>query len=472
MAKSAFFSPRRAFRSRAAQIGIATFANRIETRMSFCIVRGGSEAHASARRNARGPLRVLFVTPYLPSPPRFGGQRRLHGLISGLAASHEVSVLSFVDPHEDQQGSRCATQTYCCRVATVPNRRSDAGWAKKRALQVGSLLLPWSYERIVHRARAFQRALDEMLATEPYDVVHFEFSHMAVYRREQAPDRPRGGAPRSRPVFLLDEHNIEYDLVRQTARAGGSAVRRLFSAVDWRKVYAEERWAWTRLDGCTLTSAVDQSTVHRHAPEVPTAVVPNGVDLDFFQPRAGAAPREARTLLFFGAVDYYPNTEGLLFFLDEVLPRLSPRVPRVRLCIVGRRPPSAVLAHRGPDVEITGVVDDIRPYLERAAAVIVPLRIGGGTRLKILEAMAMGKAVVSTSLGAEGIDVVPGRDLLIADDADGFAAQCARLLDDPGLSDRLGAAARRVVETGYGWGASVRRLSAFYGEVLEARGAA
>jgi glycosyltransferase involved in cell wall biosynthesis len=315
-------------------------------------------------------------------------------------------------------------------------------------------------------------ALDQMLATEPYDVVHFEFSHMAVYRGERAPDRPRVGGHRRRPVFLLDEHNIEYDIVRQTARAGGSAVRRLFSEIDWRKVYAEERWAWTRLDGCTLTSAGDQSTLRRHAPQVPTAVVPNGVDLDFFRPRAGAAPREPSTLLFFGAVDYYPNTEGLLFFLNEVWPRLSARIPRVRLCIVGRRPPASVLAHRGPDVEITGMVDDIRPYVERAAAVIVPLRIGGGTRLKILEAMAMGKAVVSTSLGAEGLDVVPGRDLLIADDAEGFAARCAELLDDPGRSDRIGAAARRVVETRYGWGASVERLSAFYGEVLEARGAA
>src|ERR1700733_3473948 len=171
MAKSAFFSPRRAFRSRAAQIGIATFANRIETRMSFCIVRGGSEAHALARRNARDPLRILFVTPYLPSPPRFGGQRRLHGLISGLAASHEGSVLSFVDPGEDHQTSRGAPHPYCCRVTTVPNRRFDAGWGSKRMLQLGSLLLPWSYERIIHRARAFQRALDGMLATEPYDVV-------------------------------------------------------------------------------------------------------------------------------------------------------------------------------------------------------------------------------------------------------------------------------------------------------------
>jgi glycosyltransferase involved in cell wall biosynthesis len=441
--------------------------------MSFCIDQRRSEARARGPRSARKPLRVLFVTPYLPSPPRFGGQRRLHGLISGLAASHEVSVLSFFDAREDQEASLRATRAYCRRVVMVPNRRRDAGWADKRLLQLGSLLLPWSYERLIHRGRTLTLALDDMVSTDAYDVIHFEFSHMAVHL-SGAGGRPERSSPATRsapgPVLLLDEHNIEYDVVRQTAVAGGSVARRAFSAIDWRKVRAEERRAWTRLDGCTLTSACDEGVVRSHAPEIRTAVVPNGVDLDFFRPRGG--PRDAGTLLFFGAVDYYPNTEGLLFFLDHVLPRLSARVPRARLCIVGRRPPAAILARRGPGVEITGAVEDIRPYIERAAAVVVPLRIGGGTRLKILEAMAVGKAVISTSLGAEGLDVVPGRDILIADDAEGFAAQCARLLEDPGLADRIGAAARGAVEARYGWGASVERLSAFYAEVLEARGAA
>jgi glycosyltransferase involved in cell wall biosynthesis len=208
------------------------------------------------------------------------------------------------------------------------------------------------------------------------------------------------------------------------------------------------------------------------APQARTAVVPNGVDLDFF--RAGATPavRAPTTLLFFGAIDYHPNTDAMLFFAREVMPLLRSRVPRVRLCIVGRRPPEAVTALRGPDVEVAGAVEDVRPYLERAAVVIVPLRLGGGTRLKILEALAMGKAVVSTTLGAEGLDVVPDRDLLLADDPATFAAQIRRLLDDPELAARIGAAGRRVVEARYGWGASVERLSAFYGEVLESRGLA
>jgi polysaccharide biosynthesis protein PslH len=439
-------------------------ANRIETKMSFCIVPGPSEARATRPCGPRGPRRVLFVTPYLPSPPRFGGQRRLHGLISGVAASHDVSVLSLVAAGEDQAEAVRATSTYCRRVVTVPNRLSVAGGALKRALQLGSLLSVESYERIVHREPALTDALDLLMAKDPYDLVQFEFVHTATYRTTRA-ERLRSRVP-----FVLDEHNIEYDVLMQTARAGASAARRAYSAINWRKVRTEEIGAWARLDGCTLTSARDQALLLAQAPRTRTAVVPNGVDLDFFRP--GAGPRGPRTLLFFGAIDYYPNTEGLLFFLDEVMPRLRAVIPQVRLCIVGRRPPDAIGCRRGPDVEVTGAVDDIRPYLERAAVVIVPLRIGGGTRLKILEAMAMGKAVVSTSLGAEGLDLVPERDLSIADDAAGFAAKISRLLEDPGRADRLGAAARRLVEARYGWSASVARLSAFHGEVLEARGAA
>ena len=260
---------------------------------------------------------------------------------------------------------------------------------------------------------------------------------------------------------VLDEHNIEYDIVRRTAGAEASALRRAYSAIEWRKVRREERHAWSHLDGCTLTSVRDQHMLLADEPTARTAVVPNGVDLDFFRPAPASLPRETQTLLFFGAIDYYPNTDAVLFFLNDVLAQLVARYPHLRVCIVGRKPPESILSQQSLGVEVTGVVDDIRPWLDRADVVIVPLRIGGGTRLKILEAMAMGKAMVSTSLGAEGLDVVPERDLLFADDAAAFAAQIGRLLDDPALGRRIGAAARRVVEARYGWGrrwAAVRVL--------------
>jgi glycosyltransferase involved in cell wall biosynthesis len=435
--------------------------------MSFCIDSGpfsDSEARGAAPRNGskvvRQRLSILFVTPFLPSPPMFGAQRRLHELISGVAASNDVSVLSLVDPSENHEEGIRATEAYCRRVVTIAN---PAGRTHKRLLQLASLGSSHSFEWLGHSQEAFRAALEQMCAHR-FDVVHFELAPMAGY----ATAFEHGGV---RPILCLDEHNIEYDIVRRTAGAEAGALRRAYSAIEWRKVRKEERHAWAHVDGCTLTSVRDQDMLLADEPTAHTAVVPNGVDLDFFHPSARSAPREPATLLFFGAIDYYPNTDAVLFFLREVFPQLVARYPRLRLCIVGRRPPESIVAQRSASVEITGVVDDVRPWLERADVVIVPLRIGGGTRLKILEAMAMGKAVVSTALGAEGLAVAPEQDILVADDAAAFVAQIGRLLDDPGLGRRIGASARRLVTSRYSWKAAVDGLVGFYAELLASRAA-
>jgi polysaccharide biosynthesis protein PslH len=443
--------------------------------MNFCIDNGpltNSEARGQVLRNvpktARERLSVLFVTPFLPSPPRFGAQRRLHELISGVAASNDTSVLSLVDPTEDQEAAIHATEEYCRRVVTVSNPAYHAGQGRKRLLQLASLGSPHSYEWRGHNEGPFGAALEQMLAHR-YDVVHFELAPMAGYAAACSLGRGK------RPILCLDEHNIEYDIVRRTAGVEAGALRRAYSAIEWRKVRREERHAWSHLDGCTVTSVRDQDMLLADEPTAHTAVVPNGVDLEAFQsshPVPLRAPQEPQTLLFFGAIDYYPNTDAMLFFLHDAFPRLAARYPHLRLCIVGRKPPESILSQRSATVEVTGVVDDVRPWIERADIVIVPLRIGGGTRLKILEAMAMGKAVVSTTLGAEGLDVVPERDLLIADDAVGLVAQVGRLLDDQELGRRIGASARHLVASRYSWKAAVDSLSTFYGELLEARAAA
>jgi len=456
-------------------MGITTSARRIEIKMSFCIEGdplSRSQAPKPAPRNvpgtASGRLSVLFVTPFLPSPPTFGAQRRLHELISGVAASHDASVLSLVNPCESQEVAIRATEEYCRRVVTVSNPAYHAGHGRKRLSQFASLGSAHSYEWRGHHEAPFRSALEQMLAHR-YDVVHFELAPMAGYAVGC------GAAHRPRPILCLDEHNIEYDIVRRTANVEAGALRRAYSAIEWRKVRKEERHAWSHLDGCTVTSIRDQEMLLSDEPTTRTAVVPNGVDLTFFRPQhrpRRASPGEPQTLLFFGAIDYYPNTDAMLFFLHDVLPQLAARHPHVRLSIVGRKPPESILAQQSATVDVTGLVDDVRPWIDGADVVIVPLRIGGGTRLKILEAMAMGKAVVSTTMGAEGLDVVPERDLLIADDAAGFVAQIGRLLEDPELARRIGASARRVVESRYSWKAAVSTLSTFYGELLAAREAA
>jgi glycosyltransferase involved in cell wall biosynthesis len=209
--------------------------------------------------------------------------------------------------------------------------------------------------------------------------------------------------------------------------------------------------------------------LRRNLPDASTAVIPNAVDIDFFRPFADAANHEEMSLVFCGALNYHPNVDGLLFFLREIMPRLKKQYPALKLRVVGQRPPPAIAAQAGDGVELMGVVDDVRPHIAGATVVIAPIRIGGGTRFKILEAMAMAKPIVSTTIGAEGIDVHDGGDIVLADEPDQFAAGIARLLEDARLRRAMGAAARSLIERRYSWSASVARLEDFHAALLARR---
>jgi glycosyltransferase involved in cell wall biosynthesis len=342
-------------------------------------------------------------------------------------------------------------RSWCDAVVTVPS--GTPGPAAKRRLQARSLLTTRSYERLLFDQRRFQEALDEMAARSRYDVVHVESCYMAHY------SFPPGAA------VVLDEQNIEYEIQRRTASTAASLPRRVYNYIDSLKLQREEERSWHSVDACAVTSPRDEAAVRRAHPRTVTAVVPNAVDLDFFTPTGRPEPR---TLVFFGTISYFPNTDGLLFFLDEVMPLVRRRHPGLKLVVVGASPPDAIQRRAAPDVVLTGMVDDVRPYLARASAVIAPLRIGGGTRLKIVEAMAMGKAVVSTSLGAEGLAVTHERDILLADGAAAFADAIDRVLDE-NLAASLGSAGRRLVEEKYDWRHSARRLEELYDSALRAR---
>jgi glycosyltransferase involved in cell wall biosynthesis len=336
---------------------------------------------------------------------------------------------------------------------TVENDRIDRALdrKRKRAIQLRSLLRAESYETLIHYDPAFQQAFDKLTARGDFDVITTEHSQMAGYVLP-------GTARR-----VLDEHNIEYDILWRTAAAERPSIRKLYNWANYLKLRREERAAWQRFDGVTLTSERDEMLLREHDPQTRTAVIPNGVDTEFFQPTA--TPVESGSILFFGAINYYPNTEGLLFFLDEVFPRVKRQHPGARLWIVGQLPPPSISSRAAEDVIITGLVEDIRPYIARASVVIAPLRIGGGTRLKIVEAMAMGKAVVSTNLGAEGLEVNDGDDVLLADTAEDFANQVSRALGDTALTRKLGEAARHKAESQYSWRGAVDRLERFYQEL-------
>jgi polysaccharide biosynthesis protein PslH len=405
-------------------------------------------------------MKVLFVSSYPASPPTYGGQRRLEGLMTALARRHEVSAAALASPIFDPRVAERAMGEYCREVAIVPSRSERL---PKRLLQLRALVSRRSFEAHFHALPRFQRALDGLLRAGAFDVVVASAGlSLTRYRLAQAPP----GKPL--PRVVLDEHNIEFDLQRQMRKAGG-VLRRLHHTRNWPKVKREEMRDWSSLDGVTFTSVPDEARARALVPSVRSAVVPNAVDVEAFQPRAGDPPPDGATVMFFGINDYYPNTDGILYLVREVWPRLAASHPGARLKIVGPNPTPEIRALGGDRVQIAGKVDDLRGHLASAAAVIVPLRIGGGTRFKVLEAMAMAKPIVSTTIGAEGIDGVHERHLLLADDAEALAKATGRVLDDAALAARLGQEGRALVVARYSWEAAGRQMEAFFEEILSAR---
>jgi len=394
-------------------------------------------------------VKILALVPYLPSPPTFGGQRRLQGLLKHLARENELSILSLHNPLDDQAAWTTATREWCKDLAVFP--QASFGWsgARKRLAQLGTLVSPQSWDLSSHRSEPLVRALRAKLEAGKFEVLLVEFAQMTANLR---------GIPAALlPPLVLDEHNIEFDLQKRTAQAASGGVRRAFAEANWRKLEREEVAAWQASAGISVTSTRDASLVHEALPQARCVVAPNGVDLDEFSPPKALPDPDA--VVFFGAHNYFTNTDALRFFLAEIWPRVIASRPASRLRVVGPPPPADVQIGAHPSVVFTGFVPDLVAEVGHAAVAIAPLRIGGGTRLKVVEAMALARPLVATRIGAEGLEVEDGRDLLLADSPADFSTALLRLLNSPQEAAELGLRGRRRVEEAYGWSACARVLA-------------
>jgi glycosyltransferase involved in cell wall biosynthesis len=370
-----------------------------------------------------------------------------------------LTAVILLDDDFDAEECRRAMQAYCREVVLVRNPYGRGG-SLKRLLQLQSLASTHSFERLRVTVPALQVALDRVLRARPFDIVNLEFSFLGHCNLRQAPRGHR------MPALVVDSHNIDYDLARQYAGAGGLA-RRLYAGTNWRKLRREELATYRDADGVYLCSATDQKHLLNQIPGARTVVIPNAADVAYYRPRAEDPPPDGRTVVFFGHLSYFPNVDGVTYFVREIWPRISEVHPKARLKIIGGQAPRSLLALGRPDIELTGFVSDLRPHLAAAAAVVVPLRIGGGTRLKIVEAMAMGKAIVATTLGAEGIEGVSGRDILVEDEPAALADAVNRLLAEPDLAARISQSARRLAVERYAWSGAARALESFHREILD-----
>jgi sugar transferase (PEP-CTERM/EpsH1 system associated) len=301
-----------------------------------------------------------------------------------------------------------------------------------------------------YRSPAFKAKIQELLDQQAFHLVVCDFLAPAVNLPPVLP------CP-----SVLFTHNVEAEIWRRHAETHRGRLAFGLYDTQHRRMLACEDSALQRFDGILTVSEADRNTFTRLYPEVrakPMWVIPTGVDTEYFAPDATAVS-EPR-LVFTGSMDWLPNEDAMRFFCHDVLPLIRAEEPRARLSIVGRAPTAAVRALADEHIEVTGTVPDVRPFMRKAAVHVVPLRIGGGTRLKIFEAMAMGQAVVSTTIGAEGLPLIDGEHAIIADGPRAFADAVVSLLRDTRRRHALSAAARRLVVDHYDWSAAAEVLDA------------
>lgn len=391
-------------------------------------------------------MNILVVSQNSATPRSGAGTRNYH-LLKALASRHAVTFLGLIGSDEHVDGVRVNPDSK--RETTVPaevrllTRDSRLivlpETSHKRWRQLATLASGRSYTAAQFLVPAMQAAIDRECAIRRYDAVLCENALMSGYR-----------FPPGVPV-VIDEHNLEYEIVLRTFRSDTSPFRKWFSLVEGSLLRPAEIRLCKRAAAVLVTSERERGILQTKLPSQAIEVVPNGVDTAAFS----AVPVVRETpgaIVFTATMDYYPNAQAVRFFAEECWPQVRACVPEATWEIVGRNPPPDVLKlAQQPGITVTGTVPDVRPYLAAASVAIAPLQVGGGTRLKVLEALAMRKAVVSTSLGCEGLGVVAGRHLEIADDPRDFAQAIVALLGDPARRLALGSAGRTLAEQGYAW---------------------
>ncbi|MGE5569246.1 MAG: glycosyltransferase family 4 protein [Rhodospirillales bacterium] len=396
-------------------------------------------------------MKILWAGPNFLHPTTKGGQIRTLGILRQLSRRHEVHYVAFEDPaHPD---APAAAREYCARAYPIRHAVADKRSLRFAAEAAGALFsrLPLAVSRF--ESHALRRKIEELLDRESFDRMVVDFLAMAP----SCPDLGRS---------VLFQHNVETMIWRRRAEHARGALSKMYLDLQAKRMFEYEREVCRAAGHIIAVSRADAELMRRMFGDVRVTEVPTGVDIEYFERPAFVRP--GAELVFVGSMDWFPNVDGVIHFVEEVLPLIRRRRPEARFAIVGRKPPESILklGHTVPGVVVTGTVKDVRPYLWAASVSVVPLRIGGGTRLKIYESMAAGTPVVSTTVGAEGLEVHPPDDIRIADDPQDFAAHCLDLLEDERQRRQMAARALETVRANYSW----ERVAELFARVLELGG--
>lgn len=395
------------------------------------------------------PRRVLFVSQQLPWPRDSGGNIRTYFMLAGLARRFEVVLCSTSDGSSAAREGERVLGELCAAVHLVPDVKQRSSLGQARGV-LASLLRGAPAVLLHNENRALGEVVRRELARESFDTVHLNHLDTTPYL-----DLAQA------PPCVIDTHNLLFEYYARRAEVEAGLLKRWACAREGRLLAQQEprifRAAW-RIVVCSETERASLAALD---PSLELRVVPNGVDCANFRPRQAAPDPPSRDLVFVGDLAYGPNQDAALRFVREVLPLVRREEPAARFLAVGKNPPAELeaLGRARDDVVVTGFVDDVRAWVHGAGVYVVPIRYGSGTRLKVLEAFALGMPTVSTQLGAEGIATHEGQDILLRDEPERMARAIVELLRDPEFAARLATNARANVEQNYDWPALGERMA-------------
>jgi polysaccharide biosynthesis protein PslH len=389
-------------------------------------------------------MNILYVLPYSPEPPISGGPLRIHYLLKHLIQHHRITLLCFgTYDTEARLRAKYARQVDAIYVIPLP-------WASKnhRLGQLYSHITNQSSYHLEYYSKEMQAMIDQLVHRNTYDIIHAEFFMMGTYSFN------------TKAIRFIDAHNVEYDVFRRMEKYASSYFRKWHYRHEYKKLLLKEIETYRKQDALLVTSSRDKKVLDLAIPGLPKFVIPNGVDTSFFMP--SEQTEEEFSMIFTGMMGYIPNFDGMMYFLDEIFPLVQKQCPRAKLYIVGNQPPKELLNRAGENVVVTGFVKDVRPYIRKSSVFVVPLRMGGGTRLKISEALAMKRPIVTTSIGCEGIDVRHGESVLIADDPNQFAQSIIDLFGNKSLRGYLAENGYNLVREKYDWSLIGKQMELAY----------
>ena len=397
-------------------------------------------------------MHILWLKTELLHPVDKGGKIRTYNMLKELKRDHRVTYLT-LDDGAAGVAERESAFEYCDELVCVPHQPREKFTAGFYSELLFNLASPLPYAIKKYESAQMRAEIIKRVEAGKIDLVVCDFL-----------------APASNVPFavgcptVLFQHNVEAMIWQRHYEVQSNPLKKAYLFRQWRKMRAYERRMCRLFDAVVAVSSEDREQMQNEYGVASVFDVPTGVDTNFFRPSGNEQP-DAHNIVFTGSMDWLPNEDAISYFTEQIMPRIKLAIPDATLTVVGRNPyPSLLeLAKRDSSVVVTGRVDDVRPYMERAAAYVVPLRIGGGTRLKIYEAMAMEKAIVSTTIGAEGLPIKDGAELLLADTAEAFADAVVSVLKDTPLANALGTRAAATVREQFGW----QRVAERFGRICE-----